>query len=220
MASALVFGVMVSGCNRDNRTAMNQPARGRRGNVNSVRPAEVLSASAYRPPAPAQYAYAQPAHYPVQTSYPAPEVAVNQPQSPAGFVGPVYTAPPTHSQPVQLIVPSAHSRPVVVQPTPELAMARASLPPAVASAPSAVRRPPPAIPRHAPIPELEPMRYRRLPTEQVNSNRRPAEVLISRNSQPNRQEIRQALQPIPQTVVAPSDPSQSWVASPATAMRR
>lgn len=55
-AIALLFGVVVSGCNRnrDNSVASAQSRRGAKqhelSSVRNVRPAEVLSASAYRPP--------------------------------------------------------------------------------------------------------------------------------------------------------------------------
>lgn len=131
LASVLAFGVMVSGCNRDNRTAM-RTQRGRGG----ARPAEVLSGQAYRPPV---RHYAEPA---VHMAYASPA-----PMAPTAFIGPVYTDPAP--SPIPLYVPT--SQPVAVYQPPELAMVRATLPPP----------PPQAVPGRAPIPELEPVRYTR-----------------------------------------------------------
>jgi hypothetical protein len=179
LASVLAFGVMVSGCNRDNRTA-TRSSRDRRG----TRPAEVLSGQAYRP---AVQHYAEPAQ---QMAYAS--------SASSSFVGPVYTdAGPS---PVPLYVPT--NQPVAVYQPPELAMARATLPP------SRSRQ---AVAVHAPIPELEPVRY----YHQAPRTTRPvAEVMMSNRQGYDRTEVQRALAPLAQTTPAPG-----WVASPSTAMR-
>lgn len=200
VAAILAFGVMVSGCNRDNSTAMAKP-RARRGAEKNqiVRPAEVLAAQAYRP-------------QPIYASEPSMVVA----QAPAAtYVSPAYTMPaPASPAPIQVIIPRATSQPVVVHHTPELAMARASL-----GAPVPAPMPPPA-PTYGvvPIPELEPIRYQ--PAPAARPARPMAEVMMSAGGRAaDRTEIQRALEPLAMNHQTTASPARTWIASPATAMR-
>ena len=230
-AIALMFGLVFSGCNRDNRVAMKND-RGSSVRNQGLRPAEVLSASAYRSP--------------LRMVYETPAMVSQSPQYP-GYPQHQHTQPPPESAPVQYIqarqtstepyfdqpqlasayvlrstsepvpVPSQpqyqHSWPM--QPTPDLVMARASFPEAVPTR-SVVAVP--VVYSRAPIPELEPMRFQSLPAER-GAVRPVAEIMVSSDAgQPDRQEIQRALAPLADSV-APVDPRRGWVASPATAMR-
>lgn len=215
LAVALLVGVTVSGCNRDKRTAMNtnrqsrsryaEPARG-------VRPAEVLSASAYRPrpegtasfvipasDAPAvvaQNVHVQPVAYTTAYAEPTPTYT-----SQYGYSYSYSTPAPQQSQVYTYEqYKAAH--------TPELTMARASLPSPPPQQPAVYQAPAHYGP---PIPELEPVRYR-VPSERT-TNRPAAEIIMS--AAPDHNEMQRALAPLGQAV----DPAQGWVPSPVTAMR-
>ena len=199
IVAVVAFGLGVSGCNRNgNRTAARTaPARS-----GQAKPAEVLSASSYKPtardraplPPPAQpaqdiYAMSPPAPQYVQTQY-TPALAMAQ----AGYAAP---APVAYTQPVAYAQPVAYS-----QPAPVMHMTSV---------------PPPAHIARAPIPELEPSRSYNLPTRR-SSSRPVAEVMISERTQArnDRQEVNRALAPIAQVQMV--EPPKAWVASPITAM--
>lgn len=211
LTAAILFGVVISGCKRDNRTAMNtrrqsQPRQQDRRYDNNIRPAEVLSVATPRPPrqdGTASFVV----DYPVQMV----EVAQNTYVLPPATVQPAYTYE-TYTLPEPTPVyavyePQQSSQ--IMQP-PELAMARASLPPP-SPAPAVYR---PAARITPPIPELEPVRYR---TPAPVTNTRPAaEILMSAHS--DSQEAQRALAPISPTV-STRDSTKGWVASPTTALR-
>ena len=198
--AALAFVVSVSGCNKNRNTAMasrNQP---------QVRPAEVLSASAYRPPS-RQYVSATPAYasapMPVVESYPA---EYYQPRTARST--PDLAIAQASVAPVEVIVPRAYSEPVVMQPQQHYA-------PQAQQHYSA-----PAIAR-APIPELAPGRRIKTPTTRT-SNRPAAEILMSDANRA--MEAKRALAPLsqarPQYQAQPSaQAGGGWVSSPVTAMR-
>ncbi|MDR2391462.1 MAG: hypothetical protein LBE84_07275 [Planctomycetota bacterium] len=223
----LAFGLSISGCQRNRQTALNRPvARERR----TARPAEVLAASAYRAPtfaptvlrndsfssAPASnYAVAQ---VPVAVSRPSPNLPdpfqAQSSQIPSGLVGPISSSP----SPAML-----QSMPLI-QPTPDLVLARADmLPPMQTSYAVAL----PAAAR-APIPELDPDRYRNPGNVSPVSLRLPEITMSPEQASPNRAEIiRRALAPLPIQLpipasvsgIAAADVSGEWIASPAMAMR-
>lgn len=200
IAAIVAFGLSVSGCNKNgNRTAMRSTSS-RSGQP--AKPAEVLSASAYRPPTRASaplpppamptsdvYTMAPPAPQYYVQAHPTPELAMAQSR---------ISAPVVYSQPVVYTQPAAPVQTSV------------STQPLDSSAPVFLAR--------APIPELEPARAYRLPTKR-SGNRPVAEVMISERPLPggDRQEVTRALAPIAQ---APAiGPGQGgWVASPITAM--
>lgn len=162
LTAALLFGAAISGCNRNRDTcaAANAPRQERRtknrdvayaGN-RSVRPAEVLSASAYRPqrrpaareslpyvaspvsrPQPAYYTQQYTTsgdlarvHEPLPEPVPVHEVFPNYP------VAQTYQPAPYYSQPAQYYQQPTPYYPQLVQmnhPSPELAMAQANLQP-------------------------------------------------------------------------------------------
>ncbi len=203
---ALAFAVGISGCTkRGTRTAMRSNAgRGQR-----VKPAEVLSASAFRP-APRQTVPAAP--YVQQPVY-AYEAAPAYSQQPAYAIA---SAPVVAPQPVQAPVMLA---------TPALAMAqsREYIPAPPAAQPVRQIQPAPVIMARAPIPELEPARPYS-PQTRRPSSRPVAEIMMSERSH-SRQEVVRALAPvdanaaiIPVTVSSASAPARNWVASPMTAM--
>lgn len=242
-AVALAFGLVISGCKRDNRTAM-KTTRGDSGRTQSTRPAEVLSASVYRPPvsqpyqAPAYEApvmvaqvqpqYVQPQYVQTQYAQPQPVQTVQYTQAQyfaqaaqAGYGQTQYAAYATspqlaYAQAVYAPTPVV-MQPRVVQPAPDLVVAKASLP--VLPPPPSYQNVPAAFPR-APIPELEPERFQTAPPDRVIV-RPAAEIMMSSSSgqQPDRQEIQRALAPLAQSG-SRADPRQGWVASPATAMVR
>lgn len=200
IAVALVFAVSVGGCNRDSsRTAM----RSNKNRQNQpVRPAEVLSASAFRP----------------------------APRAPQPLPPPVVTTqydnyamiPPAPMQPVVASLPTVSPALAMAQPTMYSAPVYASAAPVVYTLPEPTVRPaaPAVVVAMAPIPELEPARSYRLPTRRTG-NRPVAEVMISERApiSANRQEVIRALAPIEVVPVAASQPTpQAWVASPMTAM--
>ncbi len=239
-AAAWAFGLVVSGCNRDNRsaTAMKND-RGPAARNQGSRPAEVLAASAYRPPARDTYeAPAMVAQAPTQPRYVQPRAQPQftrigpeyvQPQyAQVQYVQPQYVSAESYQDNPQLAyahavysapapVPAAsqyQARPV--QPTPDLAMARAALPPPQPARPVVAVEP--AAYQRAPIPELEPARFQRLPADR-GVTRPAAEIMMSAGAgQPDRQEIQRALAPLADSGIQ-ADPRQGWVASPATAMR-
>jgi hypothetical protein len=190
VAVALGFGIAISGCNRDRGRVAARPVDKRA----SVRPAEVLSASAYRPSA-RQPDYVAASSVPMMAEAPGLRVVpIHEPLPPAA---------PIYRQPVQPAV--------VVHPTPELALARAAMPmPApsyAAPAPTARQaRPAPGI---APIPELEPARYVARATPARRSPQ-PYAATTQVSYRNRRVEVQRALAPLQE---------QGWVASPATAMR-
>lgn len=218
LAVILIFGTMIAGCKRDNRTAMNSsrqaPSKQQRRGRESVRPAEVLSASTARTPRMDGTAYL------IQDSSTPVMVAQSAYVLPPPTVGPVYTDYSSSANPAAVVSAPystyypeyagytgyVHSQPQVIN-TPELAMAKASLPPqpVVYQTPTATQ--PRALP---PIPELEPVRYR-APAART-SNRPVAEIMMSANG--DRHDVQRALAPI-----GPADPAQGWVSSPTTAMR-
>lgn len=221
LALVLIVGATVSGCNRDKRTAMNtqrqQRSRNGQPTRQAVRPAEVLSASAYRPQ-PSAYRPQQAegtASFIVQDPHVPVVMAQNVQVQPVSY--PTYTT--TYAEPIPAPTythayssPAPRPAPVVytyeqatVIPTPELAMARASLPPA--PQPTVYQAP---VHRAPPIPELEPVRYR-APVERT-ANRPVAEVIMS--AAPDRTEMQRALAPLGHT-----EPVREWVPTPVTAMR-
>lgn len=253
IAVALVFGATISGCkrDRDDRVAVNtsNPARRDqrperiRDNRHAVRPAEVLSASAYRPrqqrpPARETLAYsqrpvtyAQPAPYrpqPAQavyaTSYNLPQVAEPLPEP-----VPVHQVFPHYSpEPVQHQAAAYYPAPVQqVYSTPQLAMAKSNVAAPAApiyASPAQPMPPPVSVPALkseqliAPIPELEPTRFHRVAVAPPvgSHSRQPAGI---RSSAPgtNLSERQRALAPLPQP---PFNSGQGWVSSPATTAMR
>lgn len=278
VAVALVFGVVVSGCNRNRDTRMTQAGtrrqakepknrkenrrereRGRElAQAPAVRPAEVLASSVRRPQQrrrsgapmarpvnmPAQSVYQQnyqPLPVVVATSYelarvhePLPEpVPVSQLYPQTTYSQPYYQAQ-TYSAPSYDVYGATgvysdpapvYSEPIqIIHPSPELAMARASLEPVPMAAPAYVpqNQPanivPPIEPQmfRAPIPELEPVRYQRVAAKQS----RQVPVLMSGPvpawSSPAQPEVRRVTyETLPQPASAPT---QGWVPSPTTAM--
>lgn len=219
LALASLIGVTVSGCNRDQRTAMKtRPQPAQRRAEPTRRPAEVLSASAYRPSRPegtaaivvpmseAPMVMAQTVHVqPVAYAQPAP-VQTDAAYEPYTAYAPAPTPAPAY----------VYEQPRVYH-TPELAVARASLPDS--APPPAVYQPAPQY-RSPPIPELEPVRYR-VPVDRPTS-RPVAEVIMS--ASPDQLEMQRALAPLgpPPVYVEPApvaDTAQGWVPSPVTAMR-
>lgn len=185
-------------------TRVSQPRR-----AQSTRPAEVLSASAYRPLPPAYSAPVTVAHaqaysptpvYTQQTTYAAPSTH-------GGYL--------TQEQYIQAYNSGYHySQPAYVHPTPELAMARATAP---RSPVQPAYTPPARRAAQPPIPELAPPRYQRGPNSPA-TQRPVAEVMMSRaNGRHDRQEVQRALAPLAQP--AQQQQPQPWVASPTTAMR-
>lgn len=273
VGTALLFGVAISGCNRNRDTRSTASTRRPVKNTKrqerdlaqapTVRPAEVLAASVKRPQrrGPAgpgaqpyqqrrqptmQHDYYQPLPVAAQTGYelarayePLPEpVPVASLYNQSGM-SEVYTLSDTgvpmyqtenyapaygaYTQPAPYYEP-----PRVVHPSPELAMARATLPPPPSAGPIYAQpaQPaafvPPIEPQmfHAPIPELEPVRYQRVAQQQppmplmsgpVRQQHVPQLAPIA--TQTN-YETRRALEPLAQ----PAPAAQGWIPSPATAM--
>lgn len=200
MATAVSFGMSVSGCNQK-QTAMKPANPGARG----VKPAEVLSASAYRPPS----RRSMPVPAPVEMAQPVYAMA------PAA--APVYAAPAP--APAYTAAPGAYAPALAMAWTPELAPA--PVPYAGTPQPAPVAYQPavaqPVLLARAPIPELEPARSYRVPNRQP-SVRPVAEVMMTERGGAigSRQEVIRALTPIAPAPVATS--TQKWVASPVTAM--
>lgn len=232
LAIVLVFGTMIAGCKRDNRTAANtrgqsperQTRRGVASRDRSVRPAEVLSAATPRHPQMDGTAYLV-QDYPSSGYYDAGSSISAQTTYaalPPVNAGPVYSDPTpvyaTTSSPYSTYYPEYagyvgyNAAPPQVTNTPELAMAKATLPspppPAVVSQPVHSQPTAKVLP---PIPELEPVQYR-APSGRKGNARPAAEIMMSDRAK--HQEIRRALAPI-----GPADATQGWVSSPATAMR-
>ncbi|MDR1536250.1 MAG: hypothetical protein LBU64_14370 [Planctomycetota bacterium] len=196
----LVFGLSISGCNRDARVAARAPAK-------NIKPAEVLAVSVYRPSIPgpsvlpgSEAIAARPAPRP----YSAPFPAAND------LVGPVYS--------------DVISRPALplIQPSPDLVVARADLSGSPAGARSFSL--PAAAPflRMAPIPELDPDRFRPARTGAAPAGRVAAAA--PRPIPSNRLEIQRALAPLPEQAVQPPTPRVAaahpgWISSPSMAMR-
>jgi hypothetical protein len=204
----LVFGLSISGCNRDQRTASRS---GRvRTRERGVKPAEVLAVSVYRPsaavsrpyrlpapaaPAPAFASAVQPEAIPARPAPRAPVYAAAPAQyavQPVAYVGPIYSEPS-----------AAAFRPLpLIQPTPDLAIAMADL---SAMAPAALAPVPPvaSIPRvfpRAPIPELSPDFQR-----SAQAAIQPAGIGIrSRRAGSDRMEIQRALAPLAEQPLQPS----------------
>lgn len=224
MAAVTLFGVTVSGCNRDTRTAMKTTRANSRSGT--TRPAEVLSASAYRPPA--RTVVAAPAPVPAPTLAQAPQQPARQyhraPTAAPARQQYARTAPQQNMTQAEYFASAqayAYSAPAPVpaarpvQYTPDLVVARADLPAprTTAYAPSAAPVPMPAVYVRAPIPELEPVRYQRL-SPASSGGRSAAEIMIAEREQRAAQsELQSALSPLP------ASPQADWVASPATAMR-
>ncbi len=202
IAIAAGFGLLMSGCNRDGNRVASRPVNSR----NQVRPAEVLSASAYRPPVRAPQ-YQAPQYQQAPALAYAPNIRVVPIRD--------SVSQPVQAHPVRYVQPVP--QPVVVHPTPELAMARASMPVPAYVAPAPTARQARPAPGPAPIPELEPARY----IASAPRYHAPQPVMMTaRPAQPNRQEVQSALAPLPQPAQSrPLPPQQGWVASPATAMR-
>jgi hypothetical protein len=111
-AAIAIFGLAASGCNNNKTTAMRSTKQSR-----NVRPAEVLSASAYRPPVRSMQPLPAPAAAPVYTQAPAYSAA------PAAYSPSLAMAYPAAQAPVyQPQIP----QPVVLAraPIPELEPAR------------------------------------------------------------------------------------------------
>ncbi len=245
-AAALAFGLILSGCNRNNRSATAmKTTRNPSSAAQGARPAEVLSASAFRPPAysapeaaptlaqvrpqPVQPQPVQPQYATAQYVQPRPaatytpqpryaQASVSQPQYATVQYAPseAYYDNPQLAYAHAVHFSSAPVRPV--QPTPDLAMAKAALPPPVPVRPAAVEVVPAGYQR-APLPELEPARFQRLPTDR-GAARPAAELMMSSGAAgTDRQEIQRALAPLADARSQP-DSRQGWVASPVTAMRR
>lgn len=208
--AAILFGLTIAGCNRNSdRTAM----RSNKNRQNpAVRPAEVLSASTYRPPARqtvsvqqydgyAALPPAQPVVHYQPAAMPTPTMAIAQSATYSTTHG--YQQPP--------------ARPIIVQPLPAVAAQPVQPVQEVYAAPQ------PSMMAMAPIPELEPARTYRMPTQRTPNTRPVAEIMISERTVPaaNRQEIIRALAPI-ETVPVAVQPvvyqENAWVASPITAM--
>lgn len=274
--AALLFGVAISGCNRNRdaratastRRPVKNTKRQERGDRDlaqapTVRPAEVLAASVKRPqhrrgpaapgrpyqqrPQPTmQRDYYQPLPVGSQSGYelaqayePLPEpVPVSALYNQSG-VSEIYTLSDTgvpmyqtsgyapsygaYVQPAPVYEPAQ-----VIHPSPELAMARATLPPPPAAGPVYAQpaQPagfvPPIEPQlfHAPIPELEPVRYQRVAQQQPpmplmsGPVQRIPQLAPITTPQAN-YDARRALEPLAQPAPAP----QGWVPSPVTAMR-
>lgn len=202
IAAALLFGLAVSGCNRDSSRTASRPANKNRQNQ-SVKPAEVLSASAYRP-APRRSEPLPPPSAVYSEAYAmAPASSVYAQPQPVQYVA--------ATQPVNYYAASAGT------PVPVSDLAPRNAPSAQSVQHTAVAM--------APIPELEPARNYRLPTTRRASNRPVAEVMISERGtvRSDRQEVIRALAPIAATSAAPAagnaaPASSGWVASPVTAM--
>lgn len=233
-AVAALFGLNISGCNR-NRTQTVANRQARRDNSRTVRPAEVLSASAYRPP---QHVYARTIPAPAP-AYSEPAMAYRQQgqyqQQYQQYAQPQQVAYHPQPQPVYQQPQPAYVQPAIM--APQMAMAQGYISPAPAPRPvqsgpqiqplqympPASAPHPPTMYAHAPLPELEPMRPYRLPTPR-DSTRPVAEIMVSegtvmRHDAPSadRQEIRRALAPLSPAPVA-YNAGDSWVASPTTAM--
>lgn len=189
VAVAMLFGVTISGCKRDKRTAANPRPDSRRQiarRSDGRRPAEVLATAA-----PRQSTRAGGTAALIET--PAAPVVMAQNTY---VVRPEVITPVFHSEPLPAPTPvyaSYDPQPRTIVHSPEMAMARASLPP-----PPVVRRPPAS--GAPPLPELEPVRYR---TPVARTGNRPvAEVLMS--ATPSNQEVQQALAPLGPVAPEPS----------------
>ncbi|MCC8181240.1 MAG: hypothetical protein LIP23_10075 [Planctomycetes bacterium] len=110
--ACLGLGIGISGCNRSRDTAMRPTKR----NPNAVRPAEVLSASAYRPPVQRHIAAA-----PAQPGY----IQTNQPQP--GYQTAAMTQPRQQFQPRQPQQHQQQQRQYAQQPQQYYAMAPAAM---------------------------------------------------------------------------------------------
>lgn len=188
--ATVVFGLGISGCNKDvNRTAMRSgsPRSGQ-----PVKPAEVLSASAYRPSARATMPLPPPA-----TTYPEIYVASSSSSQYAMQV---------HPTPELVMAQSRLSTPEPIVYSPQVATARVVEPET------------PVFLSRVPIPELEPSRTYRLPTHR-SSDRPVAEVMISGRQLPGGGDHQEAIRSRVPVVLAPvANPRPDWVASPITAM--
>lgn len=214
LLAAIVFGALIAGCNNGKRDKRGRRDGGKRADAGqirddrtmaqarTVRPAEVLSASAYRPqpqvePQLQRQYVVGPA---VVEPLPEPIVLAHVPSQPV---------PATYMAPATYAAPATYEQPWTIATGPELAMARSSLSPMAPPAPRGYRQ----RLSSAPIPELEPVHRQRMPS--VRTSTRPvAEVMMSSGHAP--QELQRALAPLGDPTVA----QQGWVSSPTiTAMR-
>jgi hypothetical protein len=238
-----------SGAKRQTKNAKNsrekKPDERMLAQAPAVRPAEVLASSVRRPqqrrsssarsvnsqlqpmyqqnyqPLPV-YASSRDlarVHEPLPEPVPVSQLYGQYAQTQPAYQPQTYGAPTVYSSPVIAPVPEPAR---IVHPSPELAMARASLEPVPFVAPAQVPQVqpvgfvPPIDPRmfSAPIPELEPVRYQRVAANQP----RRVPVLMSGRPVPA---WNASQQPVPQSSYeAQESPAeiQGWVPSPATAM--